>query len=127
VISFLSDQRTCNFTIKTLKSEWKSSRSALTAHTSSTRVNSSARETSQRYRIGRNQVYKLYDEEAKRYIAIRRVVKSESDMADILKERKINEELQKVTSNNILEIFEIIDTAEFVWYLTEYCSGGSLW
>ena len=48
-------------------------------------------------------------------------------MADILKERKINEELQKVTSNNILEIFEIIDTAEFVWYLTEYCSGGSLW
>lgn len=43
------------------------------------------------------------------------------------KEKKINEELQKVSSSNILEIFEIIETKELVWYLTEYCSGGSLW
>jgi serine/threonine protein kinase len=45
----------------------------------------------------------------------------------VAKEKKINEELQKVSSNNILEIFEIIETKQYVWYLTEYCSGGSLW
>jgi serine/threonine protein kinase len=43
----------------------------------------------------------------------------------VAKEKKINEELQKVSSNNILEIFEIIETKQYVWYLTEYCSGGS--
>lgn len=32
-----------------------------------------------------------------------------------------------MSNPNILEIFEIIETNDYVWYITEYCSGGSLW
>ena len=53
--------------------------------------------------------------------------KSLADLEDINKEKVINEELKKVDNENILKIFDIIDQAETVWYITEYCSGGSLW
>lgn len=48
-------------------------------------------------------------------------------MDDINKEKHINEELKKVDNENILKIYDIIDQPEAVWYITEYCSGGSLW
>ncbi len=49
------------------------------------------------------------------------------DLDDIAKEKLINEELRKVDNENILKIFDIIDQPDVVWYITEYCSGGSLW
>lgn len=73
------------------------------------------------------QVYKLFEETLKKYLAIRRVVKADSEHEDVQKEKQINEELQRVSNPNILEIYEIIDTNDYVWYITEYCSGGSLW
>ena len=53
--------------------------------------------------------------------------KSQADMEDIRKEKQINDELRKVENENILKIYDIIDLPEAVWYITEYCSGGSLW
>lgn len=35
--------------------------------------------------------------------------------------------MKKVENENILKIYDIIDQPEVVWYITEYCSGGSLW
>jgi serine/threonine protein kinase len=55
------------------------------------------------------------------------VKKSLADLDDINKEKLINEELRKVDNENILKIYDIIDQPEAVWYITEYCSGGSLW
>lgn len=50
-----------------------------------------------------------------------------ADIEDIAKEKQINEELRKVENENILKIFDIIEQPDTVWYITEYCSGGSLW
>lgn len=48
-------------------------------------------------------------------------------MADIEKEKQINMELQKVVNPHVLEIYDIIDGSDSVWYITEFCAGGSLW
>jgi serine/threonine protein kinase len=73
------------------------------------------------------QVFRIFDPDLNDSIAIRKVKKSQGDLEDIAKEKLINEELRKVDNENILKIYDIIDQPDVVWYITEYCSGGSLW
>lgn len=73
------------------------------------------------------QVFRIFDADLNDSIAIRKVKKSQGDLEDIAKEKLINEELRKVDNENILKIYDIIDQPDVVWYITEYCSGGSLW
>lgn len=73
------------------------------------------------------QVFRIFDSDLNDSIAIRKVKKSQGDLEDIAKEKLINEELRKVDNENILKIYDIIDQPDVVWYITEYCSGGSLW
>lgn len=69
----------------------------------------------------------MFDAELKEDLAVRRVKKSLGDAEDIAKEKQINEELRKVENENILKIYDIVDQPDTVWYITEYCAGGSLW
>jgi serine/threonine protein kinase len=73
------------------------------------------------------QVFRVFDAELKDSLAVRRVKKSMGDPEDIAKEKQINEQLRKVDNENILKIYDIIEQPDTVWYITEYCSGGSLW
>ena len=74
-----------------------------------------------------DEVYRIFEPRLSKFIAVRKVIKRPEVMDDIEKETGINLLLKTVKSEQILEIYDIIEQEDNIWYISEYCEGGSLW
>lgn len=73
------------------------------------------------------QVYKVYDKRDQTWKALRQIIKKGMAPHEIEQEKDINERLMKIEHKNILRVYQILEDSAEIYYLVEYCEGGSLW